>query len=117
MTSSTPRIGVQGYGGFHARLPYGMDGAVEMDAGFLVDVHRLYSEVAQTRHPLFRLHNHQVYVKRFPANLRHGLYDRKSERNVGDEDSVHDIEVKHIGLTAVYHLDFLVEIGEISRQE
>ena len=37
----------------------------------------------------------------------------KAEADVGDERTVHYVEMKHVGFTLVEHFDFALQMGEI----
>ena len=59
------------------------------------------------------MHNHQVNVERLLALLCNSLYDGESERDVRHEHAVHDVEVKPVGLAAVYHVDVRTQVDEV----
>ena len=58
-----------------------------------------------------------AHVHGFPADFSHRIEHRESKRNIGYEDTVHDIHVEPVGLALVDHLNFLVQMEEIGREQ
>ena len=110
------RRGIQRHGGAHAGLVNLLDGAVEMDARLLMHVHDGCSKVAHLRDELLGLHNHQVHVKRLRGHTSHVFEHGKSERDVGNKDTVHDIQVQPVGLGAVEPLHLGLQVGKVGCQ-
>ena len=88
-----------------------------MNAGFLVNIHYRGSEGGQRVNPFFGLHNHQMHVEGLAADSCHSLYHRKTEGNIRNEHTVHHIEVKHIGVAAVNHINVGAQVGEVGREK
>ena len=61
--------------------------------------------------------NHQMHIEGLLAHFVHGLEHRKTKRNVWYEHSIHHIQVKPVGLAAVYHVNLGSEIKEVCRQK
>lgn len=110
-------VGVEGDSCFHASVVYLLDGAVEVGTGFVVYVHHVSSKCLNLWDELVRVNYHQVNVEGFLANLGNGFEHGKAEADVGHEDAVHHVEVKPVGLTAVYHVYVLGQVGEIGSKE
>ena len=111
------RGGVEGDGRAHASLMDLLHGAVEMDAGFLMDVHDGGAEVAHLRDEFLGLHYHEVYVEGLLGETCHVLEDGEAEGDVGHEDTVHDVEVEPVGLGTVEPLHLATEVSEVGSQE
>jgi ABC-type Fe3+-citrate transport system substrate-binding protein len=62
------------------------------------------------------VNNHKVDVERFLANLGYRLNDGESKRDVGYEDTVHNVEVEPVGIAAVDHLDVSLKVQEVCRE-
>lgn len=107
----------EGDPGFHPCMVYLFYSAVEVCAGLIVYVHDVCSDVFHLWDEFLGLYDHEVYVEWLAAELCDSLHDGKPERNVGYEDSVHDIKVKPVGLAVVEPLHFVLEIGEVGCQE
>ena len=57
----------------------------------------------------FGLHHHQVYVQRHGRHALERFHDGQADRDVGDEPSVHDVDVQQIRASA---LDGAHGVGE-----
>ena len=66
-----------------------------------------------TLRPLY----HVVHVEGFLTSLGHCLKDREAKGDIGDEGTVHHIEVKPVGITAVNHVDVAVEMEEVGSEQ
>ena len=90
---------------------------MQVGTGFVMYVHDFGAECLDFFDEFLGLYYHEVYVKRFLRMLRHRLHDRKSERDIGDEHAVHNVEVKPFGFTCIKHFYVTLQVTEISRQK
>ena len=59
---------------------------------------------------------HIMHIKGFGTSLGHSLQHGEAEGDVWHKRAIHHIEVKPVGLTAVYHLDVAVEMQEVGSE-
>ena len=88
-----------------------------MTASLVMNVEGVHAEFLETVHELLGLNNHKMKVERLGAILGNILQNRKTERNVRHENSIHDIQMEPVSLTAVDHLKVLAKITEIGGKE
>jgi hypothetical protein len=93
-----------------------LDGAVQMDGGLIVDVHHHRTKFGGLLDVTFGTLNHIMHVERFGTGLRYRLKDGEAEGDVGDERTVHHVEVKPVCLTAIDHIDVAVEMEEVGSE-
>lgn len=108
---------VERHAGHHA---FGFDllnDAVQVGAGFVVYVHYLGAQSLYFTDELLGLHDHQVDVERFAGGPGHGLHNGETERDVGHEYAVHDVEVEPVAFAFVEHFDVALQVGEIGREQ
>jgi hypothetical protein len=70
-------------------------GAIKMDASSLVDGDPIGSGFGERRDEFVRSFNHKVTVERHPGDLAERSYNRRSDRNIGDEVAFHDVHVEN----------------------
>src|SRR5690606_18725027 len=58
-----------------------------------------------------------AFIPRFCCHLLQQVQDREPERDVGDKNTVHYIEVYPIGFTPIQHFNIFFKMEEIRRQE
>lgn len=109
--------GIKGHAHFHAGFANGMEDAVEVGAGFLVDGEHIGTGLAEGLDVAFGFFDHEVYIEHFPGQGSDGFEHRDAERDIGYEHSVHHIKVNPVGPAFVQELDFFAESGEISGEE
>jgi hypothetical protein len=91
-------------------------GTIEMDASFLVDGDPIGSGFGECRDEFVRPFNHKVTVERHPGDLAERSYNRRSDRNIGDEVAIHDVHVES-GRSALHsRLRFRAKPSEVSRK-
>ena len=110
-------VGIEGDACFHACLVYLLDGAVQVGAGFVVDVHHVGSEGFDLLGELAWVDYHEVHVEGFLAQLGYGFKYGETEADVGHEDAVHDVEMEPVGIAAVDHVDVFAQVGKVGRKE
>ena len=86
---------------------------VQVVASLQVDVHHHGAQLGGLLDISLGLHDHVVYVERLLAQRGNGLEHRETERYIGDEHTVHHIQMKPVGLTTVYHFKITVEVQEV----
>ena len=111
------RMGVEGHTDAHAGVTDGVDGAVEVGAGLVVDGHHVGAGVGHLTDEFLRFDDHQVHVRGLVADAAEGVHDREAEGDVGDEDAVHDVDMQPVGLTAIDHLHVAAEVHKVGRKE
>ena len=110
-------VGIQRHARHHSFCLDLLDDTVEMDAGFIVDIHDFRAERLDFCNEFLRLHNHQMHVQRFAGVLSHCLHDGKAERDVGNEDAVHDVQMKPVAVAFVHHVEVALQIAEVGGEK
>ena len=87
--------------GSHAGASSGSS-AVEVGAGFDVHGQVVRTGVPECTDVAIRLHNHQMHVQRLGGRLFDGFDHRKSKRQVGHKNPVHDVHVVPRGCALVH---------------
>lgn len=105
--------GVECHGGFHSGGTDGLNGAMEVCAGFPMDIHGLDSDFGEGVNPFVGFEYHQVGIKRLAGNFSYGFDYRETEGNVRYELTVHDVKVNHGGGGIIDHFNVGGEIAEI----
>ena len=111
------RMGIEGHTDAHAGIADGVDGAVEVGAGLVVDGHHVGAGVGHLADEFLGLDDHQVHVRGLVADVAEGVHDREAEGDVGDEDAVHDVDMQPVGLAAIDHLHVAAEVHKVGRKE
>ena len=88
-------------------------GTVQVGASLYVYVHHHGTQFTSLFDIVLRMHYHVVDIERFGALPGYGLEYGETKRDVGYERSVHHIQMKPIGLTAINHVDVAVEMQKI----
>ena len=82
---------IEGHCGLHPCVLDRTDGAVQVRADFVVDVHRVDLQSCQLADELHRLYDHQMHIQRLLDDGADGLKDGEPEGNIGHEDAIHDV--------------------------
>jgi hypothetical protein len=94
-----------------------MKGAIEMDAGFLVDGDPISAGFSKCGDEVVRPINHEMAIERNFQHLAKRGYDRRPDRDIRDEAAIHHVHVED-GRTSFYRaLGFRAEAREVSRQD
>lgn len=104
---------VDGDAGFHAGFVYHLDAAMQVVACFLMHGHVLGAIGGDLLDPKFGMDDHHVDVHGLANDGLKGGHHWEAEADVGDEGTVHHVEMKHVGFTLVEHFDFALQMGEI----
>src|SRR5690606_9566359 len=62
------------------------------------------------------INNHQMYVQRLSCMFSDSLHNGETKRDIGNENTVHNINVKPICFTIIDDLNILIESRKISCQ-
>src|SRR5574344_16614 len=107
---------VQRYAGFHPGSMYLLYGTVQMRARLIMYIHHHRSYLFGSRDISLRMNNHKVDIERFLTNFGHSFHHWKAERYIGYKDTIHDIQVKPVGLTPVDHFNVTLQIKKVCSQ-
>jgi hypothetical protein len=107
------RRGVEDHSPLHAGVVDGVKNAVEVCAGFIMDGEDIGASLLEIVHIAAGVHNHQVYVEGFLGVFFDVLDDGLTERDVGDKESIHHIDMQPVALGGVEHLDVALKIAEV----
>ena len=66
-----------------------------MDANFLVDGNPIGAGFGERRNEFVRSFNHEMTIERDVYGLAKGSHDRRPDRDVRDEVTIHHVEVKN----------------------
>src|SRR5713101_95914 len=94
-----------------------MNGAIEMDAGFLVDRDPSSASFSKCGDELVRTFNHEMTIERNFRDFAKRSYDRGPDRDVREEMTIHNVHVENGGSPFDSGLCFCAEAGEVSRQD
>jgi hypothetical protein len=94
-----------------------MKGAIEMDAGFVVDGDPISPGFGECGDEVIRPFNHKMAIERNFRDFAKRGYDRGPDRDVRDEMTIHHVNVEDGGSPFDSGLGFHAEAGEISRQD
>jgi len=94
-----------------------MKGAIEMDAGFLVDGDPISAGLGKCRDEVVRPINHEMAIERNFQDFAKRGYDRRPDRDIRDEVAIHDVHVDDACSPFDGGLGFRAEAREVSRQD
>ena len=63
------------------------------------------------------IYNHKVNIEGFFSNLPDMFYNRQSERDIRNKESIHYITVNPVGQAFIQHPDILSEVQKISSKQ
>lgn len=92
-----------------------MKGAIEMDAGFLVDGDPIRAGFGKGGDELVRPFNHEMAIERNSRDSAKRSHDGGPDCDVGDEMTIHHVHMQDRGSTFHSGLGFCTEAGEVSR--
>ena len=84
---------IECHGCLHTCILDRSDGAVQVGAHFVVDIHRVHLEGSELTDELHRLHDHEMHIQRLLDQRTNGLEDRETKGDIGYEDPVHHIDM------------------------
>jgi len=118
LIESMDRCGrVYNYSGFASVRRDQMKGAIEMDAGFLVDGDPISACSGECRDEFVRPFNHEMAIERNFRDFAKRSNDRGPDRDVRDEMTIHNVHVENGGSPFDSGLGFRAEASEVSRQD
>jgi hypothetical protein len=109
-------------GGLDRNARFGASAVDQVDApfgierGFVVEGDDSGACLGEAGDVFFGFDDHQMYVQQFGRGLADGFHHRESERDVGDEYAVHDVDMYPFGGASVDHLRIAFQVAEIGRQ-
>ena len=110
-------VWIQCHTGPHAGLLDGVQGAVQMGAGFRVHRQDMGTECREVADVTVGGLDHEVDVHRLVRMTSDGFDDGHAEADVGDEHAVHHIDMMPVRLAGLDHLNIPGEVSEICSQE
>src|SRR5277367_2673012 len=94
-----------------------MKGAIEMDAGFLVDGDPISAGFGKCGDELIRAFNHEMTIERNFRDFAKRGYDGGPDREVRDEMTIHHVHVEDGGSPFDSGLGLRAEASEVSRKD
>jgi hypothetical protein len=94
-----------------------MKGAIEMDAGFLVDGDPISAGFGKCGYELVRPINHEMAIERNFRDFAKRSNDGWPDRDIRDEMTIHNVHVENGGSPFDSGLGFRAEASEVSRQD
>ena len=70
-----------------------MEGAIEVNAGFLMDGNSMGTGVGEGRDEFVRPFNHKMTIEWYVGDLAQRSDDRRPDCEIGDEVTIHDVHV------------------------
>jgi len=93
-----------------------MEGAIEMNAGFLMDGNPMGTGVGKGWDELVRSLNHKMAIERYVGDLAKRSNDRRPDCEIGNEVTIHYVHVENGRATLHGGLCFSAEPGEVGRK-
>ncbi len=94
-----------------------MKGAIEMDAGFLVDRDPSGAGFRKCRYELVRPFNHEMAIERNFRDFAKRSYDGGPDRDIRDEVAIHHVHVEDACSSFDDGLRICAEASEVSRED
>ena len=94
-----------------------MKGAIEMDAGFLVDRDPSSAGFRKCRYELFRPFNHEMAIERNFRDFAKRSYDGGPDRDIRDEVAIHHVHVEDACASFDDGLRICAEASEVSGKD
>ena len=94
-----------------------MEGAIEVDAGFLVDGDPVGAGFGEGGDEVVGAFDHEMAVERDLGDLAEGGDYGRADLKIGDEMAVHDVDVEDGGAAFDGGLRLLTESGEVGRED
>jgi hypothetical protein len=118
LIESMDRCGrVYDYSGFASVRCNQMKGAIEVDAGFLVDGDPISPGFGKRGDEVIRPFNHEMAIERNFRDFAERGHDRGADGDVRDEMTIHHVHVENGGSAFDSGLGFRAEAREISRKD
>jgi hypothetical protein len=94
-----------------------MKGAIEMQAGFLVDGNPIGPGFGKCGDEFVRPFNHEMTIEWDFRDFAKRSYDRGPDRDIRDEMTIHNVHVENGGSPFDSGLGFHSEASEVSRKD
>jgi hypothetical protein len=75
--------------------------------------HDACAAVTHLRDELLGFNDHQVGVEWLVAQALNVLDDGEAKGDIGDEDTVHNVEMEQVGAATVDHVDVALQVAEV----
>jgi hypothetical protein len=94
-----------------------MKGAIEMDAGFLVDGDPIGAGFGKCGDEVVRPFNHEMTIEWNFRDFAKRRHDRRPDRDIRDEVAIHHVHVEDGGSPFDSGLGFCAEASEVGRKD
>ena len=94
-----------------------MQSSVQVPASFLVHGNPVRARIGKRGNEFIRILDHQVAIERQLRDLTQRLDDGRSDRKVGNEVSIHNVDVDETCTALARDAHLLAESGKISRKD
>ena len=111
------RRGVEGDAGLLAQGLHPLDRAVEVRPGLGMDGDDVGAGFGEGVEERIDRRNHEVNVERLGGVRPKRLHHRRTDRQVGHEMAVHDVDVDPVGAGLIDRAHFLAEPGEVRGED
>src|SRR5215469_3717477 len=91
-------------------------GTIQVVVALPVDQKRIGAGLGKVFEKKIGIREHQVSFQRQPSDATERVYDRRPHRQIGNEMSVHDVDVNSVGTGILRLLDLLAQSGEVGGQ-
>ncbi len=109
--------GTEGDGGMESCLTNLLKDTMVMGERLEMDIHEVSAQLGHLGNELLGLNNHEVNIKGLLAKLGNPTQYGKTKGDVGNEDTIHDIEMEIVGRALIEPLHLAFEIAEIGRKK
>ncbi len=100
----------------HAQAANQLQGAIQVNAGFLMDRNPVRAGIGESRDELVGIFDHQMAVEGNIDGLAKARDNRRPNRNIGHKVAVHHIDMEEGGATSHRGIGIFSQAGEIGRQ-
>ncbi len=90
---------------------------MQVGTGLHLDVKVIGAGLGEVGNILFRLNDHQVNVEGLFGDGPEGLHHQGTDRDVGNEATVHDIDMNPVGTGFIHGADVLAQACEVGGED
>jgi hypothetical protein len=109
--------GIQNYAGLAAVRNDVVKGAIEVDAGFLMNRNPIGSGFGKLGNEKVRVFDHEVTIDRHLNDFTQPRDDRGTDGDVGNEVAVHNVDMEDCAATFDRKLRIAAELREVGRKD
>jgi hypothetical protein len=109
-------VGVKRNTGAHPEVADSSQGSLEMNASLHVNRQNIRTGFDEFVEKRVGVRDHQVNIDRETCCTTDRTDNKRTDRDVGDEMSINDIDVNPVRTALVRRRDFVVQAGEIGRK-